>query len=167
MLLRSTGLSLSRAFSATLPLSIESTRSPCRVAGDESRKEAAQERAREGRENTNAMDAAGSASPDDHFKPSKLCSRKPQKADNVKAQTHSPQSLRGPCESHTGGVEGLAADASGKKKKKRAVTTSKRAAIAAVFAVVVIVETSSNPALSDGMSDGRFSRGAARPLSEV
>ena len=61
----------------------------------------------------------------------------------------------------------MAADASGKKKKKRAVTTSKRAAIAAVFAVVVIVETSSNPALSDGMSDGRFSRGAARPQSEV
>ena len=63
------------------------------------------------------------------------------KVRGTKTDTNSPQSLRGPCESHTGGEEeGLAATAKGraaaKKKKKRAVT-SKRAAIVAVVVVAV------------------------------
>ena len=68
--------------------------------------------------------------------------------------------MRGPCESHTGGEEDLAADASGRaNKKKRAVTSKKRAAIVAVIVVIVV---DFNPALSEGGSDGR-SRGADWP----
>ena len=64
------------------------------------------------------------------------------KVRGTKTDTNSPQSLRGPCESHTGGEdEGLAATAKGraaaKKKKKKRAVTSKRAAIVAVVVVAV------------------------------
>ena len=53
-----------------------------------------------------------------------------------KTHPNSPQSLRGPCESHTGGEEEGLADAATAAKERRRAVTSKRATIAVVvFAI--------------------------------